>query len=162
MTELEGAILGVLRREPGLSAYAVRRVFQMSVSAEWSGSAGAVYPALARLKTARLIAGRAQDDGRGTVTFTLTPAGLAAHDTWLCDVERAAGPGSDPFRTRAALWLELPAGKRRALMQALKKEIEVRRDALAAALSSRDMGDRLTDEILIAQMELKLRWLKTQ
>lgn len=152
----------MLRREPALSAYAVRRIFQVSLSAEWSGSAGAVYPALARLKTAKLIAGREQDDARGTVTFTLTAAGLAAHDAWLCDVARAAGPGSDPFRTRAALWRELPAGKRRALMQSLKKEIELRRDALTAKAPAKDAGDAITDELLLAQLEIRLRWLKAQ
>jgi DNA-binding PadR family transcriptional regulator len=161
LTELEGAILGVLRRSRGLSAYAVRQVFLVSLSAEWSGSAGAVYPAIARMKTARLIAGRAQKDARGTVTYALTAAGIAAHDAWLCDVERAAGPGSDPFRTRAALWRELALAKRRALMKALRAEIERRRDALTAKTAD-DSGDAITDELLLAQLELRLRWLGAQ
>ena len=155
--------MGVLRRERGLTAYAVRRIFQVSLSAEWSGSAGAVYPAMTRLRIAGLIDAMAQDeDGRGTQSLKLTAKGQRAHDDWLCDVERAAGPGSDPFRTRAALWRELPAAKRRALMKALKKEIERRRGVLIAALPSRDEGDRLVDDILIAQLDLRLRWLEKQ
>ena len=152
----------MLRREPGLSAYAVRRIFQVSLSAAWSGSAGAVYPALARLQKARLINGQAQDDGRGTVTFTLTAAGVRLHDAWLSDVERAAGPGSDPFRTRAALWLELPSAKRRALMKALKREIERRRDALTCKAPQADPGEAVTDALLVRQLELRRRWVDDQ
>ncbi len=161
LTELEGAILGVLRRARGLTAYAVRQVFAASPSAEWSGSAGAVYPAIARLTKARLIAGKALGDGRGTVALGLTAAGVAAHDDWLCDAVRAAGPGSDPFRTRAALWRELPAARRRALMKALKGEIERRRDALAARTQD-DPGEAVTDELLVGLLELRLKWLERQ
>ena len=46
MTELEGAILGVIRLDPSCTAYRVRQVFLASRSDEWSGSAGAVYPAI--------------------------------------------------------------------------------------------------------------------
>lgn len=152
--------MGVLRRGPGLSAYAVRRIFQVSLSAEWSGSAGAVYPAMTRLRIAGLIGAMAQDeDRRGTQSLKLTAKGQRAHDDWLCDVERAAGPGSDPFRTRAALWRELPAAKRRALMKALKAEIERRRDALTGKKQD-DPGEAVTDELLVAQLELRLRWLE--
>jgi DNA-binding PadR family transcriptional regulator len=60
--------MGVLRRAPGSTAYAVRQVFHASASADWSGSAGAVYPAIERLKTAKLLTPRKEKDGRGTVT----------------------------------------------------------------------------------------------
>src|SRR5690606_37675280 len=75
LTELEGAILGVLRRDPGATAYRIRQVFRVSRSAEWSGSAGAVYPALKRMQKDRLIAERPEQDERGTRTYALTPAG---------------------------------------------------------------------------------------
>lgn len=159
LTELEGAILGVLRRGQAHTAYAVRQVFKISVSAEWSGSAGAVYPAIARMKAAGLLAGRALKGGRGGVAYSLTPAGSAAHDRWLCDVARIVGPGVDPFRTRAGLWPLLPARQRRALMAELQRAIAARRDAMANAPPAPDHGDAIGDALLVMLMELRLRWL---
>lgn len=159
LTELEGAILGVLRRAPGMTPYAVRQVFLASRSAEWSGSAGAVYPAIARLARGRLLKARAGGDRRGARTYALSPAGRAAHDRWLCDAARAASPGIDPFRTRAALWPLLPARKRKALMTALRREIEAARTALLRELPERDPADAITDRLVLAVHESRLAWI---
>lgn len=162
MTELEGAILGVLRRGGAMSAYAVRQVFLVSQSDEWSGSAGAVYPAIARLQKAKLVAAAAQKaDGRGTKALTPTRAGLAAHDDWLCDVVRAAGPGSDPFRTRAPSWSKLPAAQRRTLIAALIEEMERQRAAVRANTLD-DSGDAVIQELNLALLDTRLNWLKRQ
>ena len=162
MTELEGAILGVLRRAPKLSAYAVRRVFFSSPSEEWSGSAGAVYPAIARLTRAKLLAAHAQGDGRRTTSYRLTSKGRVAHDAWLCDIIRAAGPGTDPFRTRAGLRLELLPARRHMLMKHLREEILRRRDAMQSHPKSGDRADAITDELHLALLEMRLHWLDRQ
>ena len=162
MTELEGAILGVLRRAPKMSAYAVRRVFLNSRSEEWSGSAGAVYPAIARLAQAKLLMALAQGDGRGTTIHALTPKGRVAHNAWLCDIARAAGPGTDPFRTRAGLWLELSPARRRTLMKELHREIARRRDAMKSDPKSGDKPDAIADELHLALLEMRLHWLDRQ
>lgn len=160
LTELEGAMLGVLRQVGRASAYRIRQVFLNSRSAEWSGSAGAVYPAIRRLQALGLLAPHREKDGRGTTTFTLTPVGLVAHDRWLCDVERAVGPGMDPFRTRAALWRLLPAAKRRALLQALRKALTAQRDSIAQGLPALEPENVATDELLLALLTTRLDWLK--
>lgn len=144
-----------------MSAYAVRQVFLVSQSDEWSGSAGAVYPAIARLRKARLVGGAAQKDGRGTRSLSPTEAGVAAHDDWLCDVARAAGPGSDPFRTRAASWSKLPAARRRTLIAALIAAIEKQRDTVRATALD-DSGDAVIQELNLALLETRLNWLKRQ
>ena len=159
LTELEGAILGVLISAPAATAYRVRQVFQASRSPEWSGSAGAVYPAIRRLATEGLIKGIAQEDGRGTQTYVLTTAGRAVHDAWLCDVERALGPGLDPFRTRAPLWPKLHPAARRKLMKALKVEIESRKAALVRETASGDEGDAISLRLYIALLDSRLKWL---
>ena len=160
LTELEGAILGVLRRDPSCTAYRIRQLFLASRSAEWSGSAGAVYPAIKRMKRDGVINEQAQQDNRGTRTYRLTPAGTAAHDRWLCDVERAAGPGLDPFRTRASLWPALTPEKRRALIKALRREIERRRSELLHELPSLDEGDAIATTLHVALLNLRLKWLE--
>ncbi len=159
LTELEGAILGVLWRSPGMTAYAVRQVFLSSNSAEWSGSAGAVYPAIARLQTAGFIAARSAGDSRGTKTLEVARAGKTALDRWLYDAERAAGPGLDPFRTRAGLWSELAPGARRQLMRNLKETITRQRRALASGPKPTDAGDAVTLELHLALLDMRLRWL---
>jgi len=159
LTELEGAILGVLRRSPGMTAYAVRQVFLSSSSAEWSGSAGAVYPAIARLQTAGFVAARAAGDSRGTKTLGVARAGKTALDRWLCDTERAAGPGLDPFRTRAGLWSELAPGARRRLMRDLKVAITRQREILASGPKPTDAADAVTMELHLALLDMRLRWL---
>jgi len=160
LTELEGAILGVLRRAPKVSAYAVRQVFLNSRSEEWSGSAGAVYPAIARLTQAKLLVPLAQGDGRGTTSYALSAKGRSVHDDWLCDVSRAAGPGTDPFRTRAGLWLELSPARRRTLTGVLHEEIARRRDAIKSAPKSDDKADAIADELHLELLVLRLRWLE--
>jgi DNA-binding PadR family transcriptional regulator len=161
VTELEGAILGVLRRSPGMTAYAVRQAFLGSASEEWSGSAGAVYPAIERMRKGGLLRARALADARGGKAYALSPAGVSALDDWLCDVARASGPGTDPFRTRAGLWPMLPARKRRALMHALAAEIADRRRRLSKTVQP-DQGDRIMQELHIELLALRLRWLAAQ
>jgi DNA-binding PadR family transcriptional regulator len=158
MTELEGAILGVVRRSPaGATAYAVRHTFQLSRSAEWSGSAGAVYPALKRLEAQKLVTAESAKDRRGTRTFRLTAKGRAAHDVWLNDVIRAIGPGVDPFRTRADSWPLLQPAVRRRLMRALEQEIVKLRESL-----SQGPPDEPGTDLYLMLLELRLAWLARQ
>lgn len=162
LTELEGAILGVVRRDQNCTAYHIRQEFLTSPSAEWSGSAGAVYPAIRRMKSGGLVRERSQRDGRGTKTYVLTAAGKTAHDRWLCDVERAIGPGLDPFRTRAGFWPALAADKRRALLQTLKKQIAKRLEELERELPSLEGGYAVMIGFHLAVLELRLRWIDEQ
>jgi DNA-binding PadR family transcriptional regulator len=160
MTELEGAILGVLREGRDVTPYAVRRQFQQSLSAEWSGSAGSIYPAIRRLEREGLITAVVQKkDGRGTKIYSLTKKGTITHDDWLCDVARAAGPGMDPFRTRASMWAFLPAARRRTLMKELHQEILTRRQR---SLRDLEPDDPVARELLLLQLAMRLQWLKKQ
>lgn len=159
LTELEGAILGVLRRDPTCTAYRVRQVFRASRSAEWSGSAGAVYPAIHRLVSDGLIKESTAADARGTQTYRLTKTGEAAHDRWLCDVERAVSPGIDPFRTRMGTLSVLSAAKRRKLLTDLKAAITEARENLQSTIPTLDEDDKAGAELHLALLELRLRWL---
>src|SRR5215472_782767 len=93
VTELEGAALAVIYRLGACTPYRVRLDFQSSRSSEWSGSAGAVYPALRRLDAAGLLRAGQGARRRGSVLYTLSPAGRRALAGWLRDTERASGSG---------------------------------------------------------------------
>src|SRR5215472_5946571 len=91
LTELEGAALTVIHRLKSCTPYRVRLDFQQSRSREWSGSAGAVYPALRRLHARGLLKAQQTGEGRRSVNYALSKAGSEALTRWLTDVERAAG-----------------------------------------------------------------------
>lgn len=124
LTELEGAALSVIDGLGSCTPYQVRRNFLSSRSREWSGSAGAVYPAIRRLHAVGLLRSRETEDARRSVRFSLSAAGRKAFEAYLKDVERACGSGLDPFRCRADYWDTLPAADRRALFQDIVRKLE--------------------------------------
>lgn len=112
LTEIEGAILSEIAHRGNTTAFRVRRAFELSPSSEWSGSAGAIYPAIKRLRDRGLIIGEATTDRRATLRISLTDAGQAAMLAWACDPDRASSVGIDPFRLRSGIWRRLPDADR--------------------------------------------------
>jgi DNA-binding PadR family transcriptional regulator len=162
LTELEGAIAGVVRRNARCTAYRVRREFLTSPSAEWGASAGAVYPAIRRLVAVGVVRAQPRKDARGSETLSLTASGIRTHDRWLCDVARACGPGMDPFRTRAGLWPLLGAKERRDVLRALKKEIVRRSTALSRELPDMEVGDSIVAGLALSLQDMRISWLEAQ
>lgn len=103
-TELEGCVLGVVWEKGPCTPYTIRRVFQDSPSPHWTGSAGAIYPLVARLATRRLIRADARNPTgrRGAKAYRITPSGLEALKRWLGPPlpEWAIGVPVDALRTR--------------------------------------------------------------
>jgi DNA-binding PadR family transcriptional regulator len=67
----------------GRSGYDIRRLFQTTPVGVFSDSPGAIYPALARLERAELLASEEQSSGRGRRVYRRTAAGEAALGAWL-------------------------------------------------------------------------------
>ncbi len=78
-SDLGLAILGLLSINP-LSGYGLRKVFLTTAMGAFSGSPGAIYPALRKLEAAGLVKGTVENARtlRPRMAYTLTPAGLAA------------------------------------------------------------------------------------
>ena len=150
VTELEGAILSEIHHRGHNTAFQVRRAFQTSPSIEWSGSAGAIYPAIKRLRQHGLIHGEATQDRRSTVRLSLTAAGQQAVIAWACDPERSSSVGIDPFRLRSGIWELLSVEQRRSALQATA-------DAIKANLAFlRDYQAGL-DDVEAARVDLSAR-----
>lgn len=83
-TTLEYALIGLIRECPR-SGYELRKVFAETAMAGYSGSPGAIYPALRRLEADGLIEGSEQPDSRRRPRreYHLTPAGEAVLQEWL-------------------------------------------------------------------------------
>ena len=163
VTELEGGVLSEIRARGACTAYQVRRMFAGSRSHEWSGSAGAVYPAIKRLTERGLIdAARDAEDARGTQLLRLTAEGEAAVRAWAADVGRAVGPGVDPFRTRSTEWDALPPAKRRALETKLERALEARIAELEHAIAADETGCGPRLELDLALQRSRLDWLRAR
>jgi DNA-binding PadR family transcriptional regulator len=160
LTELEGAALSVIRTLGCCTPYQVRQDFLASRSREWSGSAGAVYPALRRMHTAGLLRALETHDARGTVRYSLSNAGIRAFEAWLKNVDRAIGSGLDPFRCRADHWCLLPLAVRKALFEALALELEEKVQKMVEASQGKEVPERQGLSLELELHKTRLRWLK--
>src|SRR6476469_7146184 len=119
LTELEQCVLGVIWRDGPMTAYEIAALFTKSLSPYWSGSVGAIYPAVTRLRRRGLVRGesRAWNGTRKTV-LTITPKGLASLRQWLTPPlpADAGGPSLDSVRTRLFFLEALPRRQRLAFI----------------------------------------------
>ena len=116
LTELEGAVLGAISLHAPCTPYRVRRVFLDSPSPYWSGSAGAIYPLIARLRRRGMVRSTREVSGGGRAArlYALTPRGRGAFRTWVKPPWSAAVTGipADPLRTRVSFLGTLSAPER--------------------------------------------------
>jgi len=158
LTELEGAVLTEIEFRGCDTAYKVRRAFQRSLNVHWQGSAGAVSPAIRRLKAAGLIVA-APHPSRAGQLLSLTTAGKKALERWATSVEATISLGLDPFRLRSVVWDFLSPAKRRAFFEKLYKASLADVPAHRARAEIDPIG-RCQNELAIAVIEGRLAWLK--
>jgi len=159
LTELEGALMVEIHHRGMTTAFKVRRAFQLSMSSEWSGSAGAVSPAIRRLEAAGLLKMGEPEGARRARQLSLTPLGEAKLKAWSLDAEKASNIGLDPFRIRAGLWAMLPEVERSALFEALRRTTEAQLASLPAYGRDRDETERVAIGIVHETLKVRLAWL---
>ena len=78
------ALLGLLQGKPS-SGYDLRKAFSSTSMRTYSGSPGAIYPALTRLERAGLIRGKIEQGSglRRRQLFRLTPKGVSELKAWI-------------------------------------------------------------------------------
>ncbi|MFL6730502.1 MAG: PadR family transcriptional regulator [Sphingomicrobium sp.] len=160
LTELEGAVLSEIALRGADTAYKVRRAFQLSLNVHWQGSAGAVSPAIRRLKAAGLIVG-APHPSRAGQLLSPTAAGKAALERWATSIEAITSLGLDPFRLRSVVWDFLSPAKRRAFFARLYEASLADLPAFRDRAEADPVGRRQT-ELAIAVIEGRLAWLKAR
>ena len=162
LTELEGAVLSEIHHRLNHTAFKVRRAFQTSPSIEWSGSAGAVYPAIRRLVEAGLIESNPITTGKKGSHLSLSHDGVAALEDWICDPVRATSVGVDPFRLRAGLWSTLAPARRADALLALRRAVDEELARLKVTLDDLDPVERARSQWSIELQAMRLRWLEEQ
>ncbi len=142
------------------TAFQVRKAFQQSPSIEWSGSAGAVYPAVRRLIAAGLLDAVEQDDKRATRHLFLTAQGRAALKDWSRDCLRSVSVGIDPFRLRSGIWLQSGELEDEAFVAELRSALEARLAAEIEDQKHEDPVEAIRIELNIRLLKMRIAWLE--
>lgn len=167
LTELEGTVLGLVWARQPCTPYRVRREFTDSPSPYWSGSAGAIYPLMARLESAGLLRSAPHATGeRGSRRYRLTPAGRRALERWVGPPvpDQVAGVPPDPLRMRIASMNVLPPARRSALLAALESRML---ELLTRAERAHDQGRSggglfdLMSLGAIAMQRTRIEWIRS-
>jgi DNA-binding PadR family transcriptional regulator len=159
LTDLEGAVLTEIGHRGNCTAFRVRRAFQLSGSANWRGSAGAVYAAIKRLTERGFITSRPIRGKRGGSELSLSPRGEDALNFWMRDAVRAADSGFDPFRVRSGLWKQLPTLERRRLFARIRGAVEREIERLRLYSEEQDAIETAEIDLAIRLQNLRLQWL---
>jgi DNA-binding PadR family transcriptional regulator len=167
LSELEGAVLGVVWADGPCTAYAVRRTFKDSLSPQWSGSAGAIYPLLDRLRQRGLLRSkRRPGDRRGGRLWRPTAAGLRALRQWLAPPlpDWVIGVPVDALRTRLQFLGALSPARRAAFLQDARTGlqdhiVEVEKDCRTSR-GGPDPYHHLVARGALAMVRARRAWLK--
>ncbi len=162
LTELEGAILSEIHHRGASTAFKVRKAFQISMSLEWRGSSGAVYPAIRRLTARGLVDAAETGSGRKTSLLSLTPEGVQALEDWICDAARAASVGLDPFRLRVGMWPRLSPERRAEALLALRQAVELEIATMRQYMLTLDPVEKPRMELAVSLHLSRLEWLDQQ
>jgi DNA-binding PadR family transcriptional regulator len=105
LTDMEAIALGVIARHAPCTAYKVQQSFLDSPSRFFSGSAGAIYPLVNRMKERGLVDSIPSSRGRRkSELLSLSERGRSAFTAWLYDMRLASDAGFDPVRARLSVF----------------------------------------------------------
>ena len=161
-SELEGCVLGHLWKHGACTAYSVRKALLDSPSLHWSGSAGAVYPLLARFEERGLVRSKKTMQGdRAGWLYSITPAGHGRLLAWLGPpiAPDVVSITPDPLRTRVYFLDALPPRRRKAFFMQARAALEEHR-AVLAAQETHDTFDRLALRGAIALTRARIAWIE--
>ena len=167
LTELEAIILGVVERDGPITSYAVAQEFATSPTSRWSGSAGAIYPAMARLRKRGLVKDQKGKTGRRPhKTYTVSAAGKARFHAWLRPPlpDGVGGPTEDPIRTRVFFLPLLPLAERKEFFTTALARVRGELQRVEQVI--RDFADEGDDWAVLGlegarcELEARIDWLR--
>lgn len=167
LTELQGAALGVIRLTSPCTPYQVRKVFERSPSPHWTGSAGAIYPLIRNLESARLITSQRHKVGKRIGRrYSVTPAGNRVLKKWLQSAitEKTIGVPLDALRTRIGFFAVLSRSARVKLIgrvqEQLTKHIKTLRAECRRVRASGDVFSYLAMRGALLALQARQAWLE--
>lgn len=166
LAEFDYILLGAVFRG-FTTGYSIRKQILRTRGSRWSGSTGAVYPALRRLMTTGYLGlTGAGDNSRARMNYALTMEGKNALRGWLIKHPDEAEMGmiSDPLRSRCLNLRFLKPDERRkavgAWIEANDEYVDYFQRALTDLPVSIDPFVRLGFENVKSMLEGRTKWLK--
>jgi DNA-binding PadR family transcriptional regulator len=166
LSELEGAVLGVISLSEPLTPYQIRKVFARSPNPHWSGSAGSIYPLVERLARHRLVSASAHVTGeRRGFKYSLTAAGCKVLRSWILDAKHEKLVGiSDLLRLRFRFLSVLKTTEQRrfvlAMIRKMTEEVKKIEADSRKKSSSPDDYSYLTARGALLMARARLAWLQ--
>jgi len=165
VTDLEAMIIGSVVKSPDRTRYSVRMVFQRSLSGYWSGSAGAVYPAVDRLIARKFL----KESPSGTASrpsksLVATKAGQRQLAEWMNDTSGPALALIDPLRVKINFLDIVHSNDEVAWLESVEDSLRENLNAIVA-LTKEQSGDRLDEMIsrgMIATSKAQLSWIRNE
>ncbi len=166
LSDLEHAILGIVFKQSPCTTYTITREFSLSPSSHWRGSAGGVYPAVARLQKLNLL--RSEEThrmGRSCSLLSLTSTGLATLRHWLEPPLPASAISItfDPLRTRAYFLSALTPTEQSAFLADAKRQLMGQMIQLEAEVERyRRSGDWFSEQAqrgALHLMRARIEWI---
>jgi DNA-binding PadR family transcriptional regulator len=167
LTELEQCVLGVIWRDGPMTAYEIAALFAKSLSPYWSGSAGAIYPVVARLRKRGLAGGKRQswNDSQKTV-LKATKKGVTALRKWLTPPlpAGAGAPTHDSLRTRVYFTRVLPPAQQRRFLDDAERVVAAQlasvRRQYEKEIEDGNESEAIGQLGVIFEGQARLRWLR--
>ena len=128
LSHLAYLALGVIASEGPCTAYTVMQSFKGSSSSYYSGSAGAIYPLVRRLKSSGMISARTAKAGKRSVKkYQLTKKGEKALSDWVKSLDESDVDFTvDLIRSRVLFFTKLNKRERQSLIKKARKNLEER------------------------------------
>jgi DNA-binding PadR family transcriptional regulator len=167
LSELEGVVLGIVWKFGPCTPHAIRTHFLGSRSARFSGSAGAIYPLVARLRARGLLRSHPDVNGRQRRSLDeVTPQGKRLLVRWLRGLnDLDLGAVHDPVRIRVYFLAALPVEARKRFLEearaGLIRTLELMQTDLAGYERDHSPLSALATRGAIELARAQLRWLST-
>ncbi len=168
ITELEGVCLSIINKHQPCTAYRVRSELKQAPSSHWRGSAGSVYPMLARLENEQFLTSKVDSrDGRGRQELRTTANGRAAIRAWIMTgaEQDLISSVTDPLRSRLFFLDVLKAKQRIQFLDKLIFEVQCYLGETKSHLAARPIADDPYEHLgslgAVKITEARLSWLVT-
>lgn len=167
ISDLEAAVLCVLRRTGGCTPYHVRQVLAQSPTPRFSGSTGAIYPLIRRLERQGMVAIQTEATGRRTHRICkATTAGKGALRRWILQPNSTDfGIPFDPILTRVNMLGAVSPGEARTFLATTIEGLEASLEGMKPAI--RELADAdppystYVGRCFSAAMRARIKWLRS-
>ena len=162
LTELEAHVLAQIAVHQPISAYDVMKALARSPVSSLSGSTGAIYPIVKRLRERKLVeSAPVKDSPRRAEVLSCTPAGRAAAARWVGSVSEADLLPHDPLRSKILFFGLLTKQEQMRFLLEASRALEGKLDEIETyARAHEGLNLELASAGAIAGTKARRRWLQ--